>query len=231
MPVRRGVVAVVPAKDEQQRIGATVRALDSLDEVLTVIVVDDGSDDDTRKVAHEAGAHVVPHPLNVGKAQAMATGLKFAEQLGYGQSPVMFVDADLEDSAANMADLARPVLDGEADLTIAILPPQQRAGGGRGRVVRLAKEGIAERTGWDATQPLSGQRCLTHEAVRAVTPFAPGWGVEVGMTIDALDAGLRVVEVPVELHHRVTGKDLRGVAHRAAQYRDVRKALRQRKRR
>ena len=74
-------------------------------------------------------------------------------------------------------------------------------------------------------QPLSGMRCLSPEAIEAATPFARGWGVEVGMTIDVLGAGLTVLEVPCELHHRVTGKDWRGQVHRAAQYRDVALAL------
>ncbi len=80
-------------------------------------------------------------------------------------------------------------------------------------------------TGWTATQPLSGSRCLTREAFAAARPLASGWGVETGLTIDLLKAGFRVVEVPCELQHRVTGADLAGQRHRAAQYRDVWLAL------
>ena len=92
-------------------------------------------------------------------------------------------------------------------------------------MVRLAREGIRSLTGWTPTQPLSGMRCLTREAYDAAQPFAAGWGVETAMTIDVLAAGLRVAEVPCALHHRVTGSDWRGQLHRAAQYRDVWRAL------
>jgi hypothetical protein len=117
------------------------------------------------------------------------------------------------------------VLAGEADMTIAVLPPLRQPGGGRGFVVRLARQGIERSTGWTPTQPLSGMRCLTREAFDAALPLAAGWGVEVGLTIDLLRKGLRVVEVPCDLHHRVTGRDLRAQLHRAAQYRDVWRAL------
>ncbi|RAD59244.1 glycosyltransferase family 2 protein, partial [Burkholderia multivorans] len=56
-------------------------------------------------------------------------------------------------------------------------------------------------------------------------PFAAGWGVETAMTIDVVNAGLRVEEVECDLHHRVTGRDLKAQLHRAAQYRDVARAL------
>jgi hypothetical protein len=68
-------------------------------------------------------------------------------------------------------------------------------------------------------------RCLTREAFEAATPLARGWGVEVGMTIDLLRQGYIAVEIPCDIKHRPSGKDLRGQMHRAAQYRDVRIAI------
>ena len=142
---------------------------------------------------------------------------------------MLFVDGDLEDSAANLGVLVTPVTQGRADMTIATLPPQRTAGGGHGLVVRLARKGIEGLTGFSAVQPLSGMRCLTREAFDAASPLARGWGVEVGLTVDVLRAGLRVEEVPCELHHRVTGSDWRGQVHRARQYRDVWLALARRR--
>jgi hypothetical protein len=117
------------------------------------------------------------------------------------------------------------VLDGRADMTIALLPEQATAGGGHGLVVQLSRSGIRQATGWEATQPLSGQRCLTPEAFAAARPLASGFGVETGLTIDLLRQDFRVLEVPCDLHHRVTGRDLRSQLHRGRQYRDVVLAL------
>ena len=91
--------------------------------------------------------------------------------------------------------------------------------------MNLARKGIVAATGWTPTQPLSGMRCLTRAAFDAALPLAPGWGVETALTIDLLQKGFRVQEVPCELHHRVTGTDLRAQVHRAKQYRDVARAL------
>lgn len=242
-----GVAAVIPAKDEAQRIAATIASIQGIDGVDLVVVVDDGSSDDTAAIAMAAGAIVVKHPVNRGKAAAMATGARRVaqEDLGAGSGfgaggsgvrggsgvgggrgrALLFVDADLEASAANLAPLVPPIILDQADLTIANLPKQHTPGGGRGRVVRLAQRGIAQITGYQAVQPLSGQRCITREAFDAATPLARGWGVEVGMTVDVLKAGYRVTEIPCDVHHRVTGSDWRGMVHRAKQMRDVAMAL------
>lgn len=225
----QSVAVVIPAKDEADRIAATVASAAAIPGVDLVVVVDDGSRDATGQVARSAGAVVVRHPRNRGKAAAMETGAAAVEvreqQGGEALRALLFVDADLGETAVNTAPLVAPVLSGEADMTIAVLPAQRSAGGGRGLVVNLARGGIERLTGWTPTQPLSGMRCLTREAFEAARPLAAGWGVETALTIDLLRSGHRVVEVPCDLHHRVTGTDLGAQLHRAQQYRDVARAL------
>ena len=229
------VAAIIPAKDEAARIAATVEAVRGIDGVDLVVVVDDGSSDTTAELARAAGAEVVRHPRNRGKAAAMTTGAGYVARVEFEEGragtssserrPLLFVDGDLEASAASLAVLVSPVTSGQADMTIATLPPQKNPGGGRGLVVRLARAGIEEFTGFRAVQPLSGMRCISRRAFDAATPLARGWGVEVGLTIDVLLSGMRVLEVPCDLHHRVSGSDWRGHLHRARQYRDVALAL------
>lgn len=232
------VAAIVSAKDEAERIGATLGALGRVTVVDLIVVVDDGSSDDTLAIARELGAQTVRHETNLGKARAMTSGAALVARLEAQDGPhrteipraLLFVDADLEDSAANLGDLCTPVLAGQADMAIATLPPQKKAGGGFGFVVQLARDGIAQLAGRTMTQPLSGMRCLTREAFEAALPLAKGWGVEVGLTVDVLRNRGRVVEVPVELHHRVTGRGPRAQLHRLRQYRDVAAALKVRER-
>ena len=229
------VAAVVPCRDEAARIAATVRAVASLPQVSRVVVVDDGSTDDTSRMAREAGADVVRHERNRGKAAALETGVRRVRELEQADAvadpgaawpaALLFVDGDLEETAANLGVLTARVLDGTADMTIATLPAQITAGGGRGLVVDLARGGIEQLTGFRPVQPLSGMRCVSPAALAAASPLARGWGVETALTIDVLRAGLTVLEVPCELQHRVSGSDWRGHLHRAGQYRDVWLAL------
>jgi glycosyltransferase involved in cell wall biosynthesis len=229
------VAAVVPCKDEADRIAATVTALLALPQVAKVVVVDDGSGDDTAGVARAAGADVVVHPRNRGKAAALETGMarvrvleREAAERDPGEawrSALLFVDGDLRETATNVGVLTEAVLSGAADMTIATLPAQLTTGGGRGLVVNLARQGIERLTGFRPVQPLSGMRCLSPRALDAATPLASGWGVETALTVDVLRAGLTVLEVPCDLQHRVSGRDWRGQVHRAEQYRDVWLAL------
>jgi hypothetical protein len=227
------VLALVPARNEAERVGATVRALRRLPGVAEVLVVSDGSDDATSDRALEAGAHCLDLPRNIGKGGALNAGLaalmgRVAERLSPEPAALLLADADLAETAARLGRLLDPVLAGEADLAIADLPAQQGAGG-FGVAMGMARRGMARATGRTMAEPLSGQRAVRWEALPALLPFAPGFGVEVAMTIDALRAGLRVVEIEVDLHHNPTGKDLSGLLHRARQARAISRELTRRR--
>ncbi|MEV6821796.1 glycosyltransferase family 2 protein [Nocardiopsis dassonvillei] len=233
-PEGTAIAVVIAAKDEAARVGSTVEAARALPGVDLVLVVDDGSADRTAELALDAGARVIRHSRNRGKGAAMETGAEGVRLIeeheagdGAPRSPrhLLFLDADLETTAAEAAPLVEPVRDGKADMTIALFPATRMRLGGHGFVVRLARGGVRKATGWEPEQPLNGQRCLTRAAFEAARPLAPGFGVETGLTIDVLRAGYRVLEVEVPLEHRATGTDLRAQLHRAHQFADVARAL------
>jgi glucosyl-3-phosphoglycerate synthase len=231
---RPHVACVIPAKDEQERVASTVAAAAGLPFVDVVMVCDDGSSDRTAQYAGAAGAVVVSHKRNRGKAAAIESAvnalgvIEQRDRLPEARV-LLLLDADLGESATNCAPLIHPVVEGTADLTIAVLPPQRTDEGadpgGFGLVTTSAGRGIAELTGWTPRAPLSGQRCLTRRAFELASPLAAGWGVEVGMTIDVLRAGLTVLEIELDLRHRATGTDMSAQLHRAKQLRDVTRAL------
>jgi glycosyltransferase involved in cell wall biosynthesis len=223
------VAVVIPARNESDRIAATVAAATRLPGVDIVVVVDDGSSDGTAAAAEQAGAAVIRHPRNRGKAAAMESGAEAVRLLENGQARtrphhLLFLDGDLGESAQHAGPLAEPVLAGEADMTIAVFSNRVKQGG-HGLVVALSGSGIQRATGWRPAQPLNGQRCLTRAAFQAALPLASGWGAETGLTIDLIRAGLRVREVEVPLAHRATGSDFRSQLHRARQLADVARAL------
>jgi glycosyltransferase involved in cell wall biosynthesis len=214
-------VAIVPAYNEAGRVELTVAALRSIERVREVLVVDDGSSDDTAAGALRAGAWCVSLGRNCGKGGALNAGV--ATVRGYvtsGRWPVpdavLLADADLGPGAAELRRLLDPVLAGRADLAIADLPPQPGAGG-FGIVKRLARWGLSANGAGTVREPLSGQRVVSWPALSLLTPLASGFGVEVQMTLEALRAGLRIVEITIPLTHAVTGKGFAGTLHRGSQ--------------
>lgn len=224
------LAVIIPARNEADLIGATVAAASQLDGVSVIVVVDDGSSDDTADIAQQAGARVVRHQRNRGKAAAMETGAEAVRLLEAAADPrarplhLLFLDADLADTAAAAGPLAAPVRAGTADVTIAAFTDRVRKGG-FGVVVATSGAGTRRALGWQPAQPLNGMRCLSRAAFDAALPLAPGWGVETAMTIDLARKGLRIAEVEVPLAHRATGNDWHGQIHRLHQLADVTRAL------
>ena len=223
------VAVVIPARNEADRIQATVTAALGLPAVALVIVIDDGSKDATAAAARRAGAIVTRHARNRGKGAALETGaeaVRLLDQREQRDRPrhLLFLDADLGGTAALAGPLIEPVVAGTADMTIAVFATTVKLGG-HGLVVGLSGAGIRRATGWRPAQPLNGQRCLTRAAFEAARPLAHGWGVETALSIDLLRKGLRVTEVEVELAHRATGTGMRAQLHRAHQLTDVARAL------
>ena len=197
---------LVAARDEEPRIGTTVSELRRLFPGAQIVVADDGSYDDTALVAASAGARALRLPRR-GKGQALTLAEREAKP-----GPLLLCDADLR------GDL-RPLLDGTGDIRVAVF--EQRQGGGFGIAKEAARRLIVWASGYEAREPLSGQRYLTEEAREAVFPPAAGFGCEAGMTVDAVRAGLAVEERELPLEHRATGRDLGGFLHRGRQLRDI----------
>ena len=218
------VCALIPAYNEAGRIGTTVAALRARPEIEAVMVMDDGSSDGTADLARAAGATLVLTARNGGKGAALAAAYAAAREMG---DVFLLLDADLGASAGEAIKLLPPLLADEADMTVGMLPPDpdfaaSGKSGGAGVVVRLARWGIARRTGQTFQQPLSGQRAVKGAVLRALGgTFASGFGVEVDLTVRAIQAGFRVCEVETVFRHHVTGSDWAGVRHRARQFRDV----------
>jgi glycosyltransferase involved in cell wall biosynthesis len=197
-------------------VRATVEAIRTLPEVDEVVVVDDGSGDETAREARAARARVLVAPRNLGKGRALEAALGLLEPADV----YLFLDADLGASAKEAEPLLEEVLSGRADLAVGILPRDPRHGGFR-LVKRLASWTIRVLSGFRAAEPLSGQRAATRAVMDAVRPLARGFGLEPAMTIDAVRMGFRVREVAVAMRHAPTGRDLPGFLHRGRQGRDL----------
>jgi glucosyl-3-phosphoglycerate synthase len=224
--VTLSTAAVIPARDEVKILAETLDALRTIGGLFRILVVDDGSQDATARIARSHGAEVLsasPPGKSRGKGHALRVGLAHARNRG--PEAVLLADADLGPSAARLAELL-DVLDRHHPVVVAAFPPAG-ATAGFGLVKNLSQRAILRRTGYALSQPLSGQRALLISTLDALgRGIAPGFGAEVGMTLDLLSAGIRPVEIPLPLTHRPTGRNLSGFAHRARQGLDIARALR-----
>jgi glycosyltransferase involved in cell wall biosynthesis len=209
---------VVAARNEADRIGETLAALREALPGAPLWVADDASTDGTAEAAVAAGARVVSRSRPRGKGANVTAAAGAA--LGADPAPrlLLLCDGDLGPSAASLVALIEAVERGECDLAIAAFG--NRVGGGFGLALGFARWAIRGLCGLEACAPISGQRAMRAEVLRAALPLASGYGMEIGMTVDAVRAGHRVREYELDLSHRATGRSIAGFAHRGRQLAD-----------
>lgn len=204
------VSAVIPAYNEELTIAEVVSTLRMVDLITEVLVVSDGSQDRTAEVARTAGARVIEHTENQGKAGAMKTGFEASS------APViLFLDADLIGLApGHVTDLILPVINRDADMTVGIF--------GDGRLTTDLAQMVAPY--------LSGQRAVRREILAAMFEQEPDtdvsrFGIEVALTRHVKGGSYKVLEVPLEeMSHRMKEEKLglvKGMAARLKMYYEI----------
>jgi glycosyltransferase involved in cell wall biosynthesis len=207
------VIAIVPAYNEERFIGSVVLMTRRF--ANTVIVVDDGSSDATAEVAAAAGAKVLRHANNRGKAQALNTAFQAARD--YTPDVVVTLDADGQHRPDELAAVIGPVLRGEADLVIgsrylqeARLVPRHRIWGHR-----FFNWLTGAASGVEASDSQSGYRAFSPRALACAEFHSQGFSVEAEMQFIARQQDLKVVEVPVTI--RYTDRPKRSVVQQGLQ--------------
>jgi glycosyltransferase involved in cell wall biosynthesis len=213
--VKDSLAVIVAARNEADRVGETIAALRATFPAAAIWVADDASSDGTAELAMAAGAQVVSRGRPHGKGANVGAAAEAALSVEPAPALLLLCDGDLGASAARLAPLVEAVERGQCDLAVAAFA--RRVGGGFGLAVGFAHWAIRRLCGADTKAPISGQRALRAETLRATLPFAASFGMEIGMTVDAVRAGYRLGEYELELEHRATGRSLAGFRHRGAQ--------------
>jgi glycosyltransferase involved in cell wall biosynthesis len=211
-------VVVIAARNEEERIAATIGSIKTALPGARLVVADDGSTDSTAALAAGAGAELSSIGRR-GKGEAVTAAVRLAlSGEGAAAKTVVLCDGDLGASAAELRPLVEVVESGQCDLAVAAF--SRREGGGFGIALGFARGAIRRLTGLELQAPISGQRALRADLASKLLPFASGFGMETGMTIDAARAGARVVEIELDLEHRATGRTAAGFWHRGRQLLD-----------
>ena len=222
------LAVIVAARDEADRVGQTVAALREAFPAAAIWVADDASTDGTAEVAMAAGALVVSRRRPHGKGANVTAAAEAVLSAEPAPALVLLCDGDLGDSAGRLPPLVAAVEAGECELAVAAF--SRRVGGGFGIALGFARRAIRRLCGAETTAPISGQRALRADSLRACLPLAAGFGMEIGMTVDAVRAGCRLGEYELDLEHRASGRDAAGFLHRAAQLRDFARVYASRRR-
>jgi len=194
------ITAIIPAFDEEISIGTMV--LKTKKYTDHVIVIDDGSTDDTAEIARLAGADVISHPKNMGKGQALKTGFNLAKQ--NGTKIIVTIDADGQHNPAEIPMVIEPILSKRADMVIGSrylngnnIPFYRRIGQ---KVLDIATN-IDSKT--DVTDTQSGFRAFDIDTVPIFKFKQNGFSIESEMLTDIANAGLKVEEVDISVRYDV----------------------------
>jgi glycosyltransferase involved in cell wall biosynthesis len=226
--MKDSLAVIVAARDEADRVGQTVAALRAAFPAAAIWVADDASTDGTAEVAMAAGALVVSRRRPHGKGANVTAAAEAALSAEPVPALVLLCDGDLGDSAGRLTPLVAAVEAGECELAVAVF--SRRVGGGFGVALGFARGAIRRLCGAETAAPISGQRALGADSLRACLPLAAGFGMEIGMTVDAIRAGYRLGEYELDLEHRASGRDAAGFLHRAVQLRDFARVYASRRR-
>ena len=204
------VVAIIPAYNEEKALADVIgKTLENVDEV---IVVDDGSSDKTSEVAIEAGARVIKHSVNLGKGEALKSGFKAIGD----DSIIITIDGDGQHNPSEIPDLVRPIVEDGADLVNGSrymngpeenTPAYRRVGQ---KVLDIATNISA---GTKVTDSQSGFRAFSPQSKNVFRFKDTGFGIESEMLVDAAEAGLKIVEVPITVRYDLDGSTKDPITH------------------
>ena len=197
-------IAAIPCFNEERFIGSVV--LKAKGYVDQVIVIDDGSTDKTAMVAEQAGATVIRHHSNVGKAAAVNTAFEYAREERC--DALVLIDGDAQHEPEDIPRLLQPVLEGEADIVVGSRFLQTKSRIPRFRALGQRILTFLTNIGAEVklTDSQSGFRAFSPKAVETLSFAEKGFSVESEMQFLAKEANLRMVEVPVTIEYHDKAK-------------------------
>ena len=200
------VLAIVPAFNEAHSVASVVTEILELG-FVDALVVNDGSEDETSRIAREAGARVLDLPFNLGIGGAVQAGYLYALRNGYDVA--VQVDGDGQHDATEIPKLLEPLANGEADLVLgsrSLGPPSYRMPTSRRFGMRVFSGTVSTITGQKLFDTTSGFRAAGEEAIAYLAEHYPRDYPEVEALVLLRRAGFRILEVSCNFRERTGGQ-------------------------
>jgi glycosyltransferase involved in cell wall biosynthesis len=213
------VTAIVPAFNEGDAIEETINAIKQISGIAEIIVVNDGSLDNTEEVIKRIeNIKVINNKKNHGKGYAIKTALPHV-----GTEYVLLVDADLKSSAIEIKKLVENTRISSRDMLVAVYPKPLKKGG-FGLVKGLSRRGLYILTSQTSDSVLSGQRLISVDFLRQIQ-LPDTFGLEFKITLEALRNNMNIIDIPLNIRHRETGRNIKGFIHRGKQFVNILKVV------
>ena len=204
-------IVIIPAFNEEKAIKSIIEK--SFKYVDDVLVIDDGSSDNTHSIVKNTNALLIKHDTNLGKGVSLKDA--FSEVSNY--DVVVTIDGDGQHNPSEIPSLIKPILDGEADLVNGSryldgfdddTPAYRRIGQ---RVLDIATNITS---GTNVTDSQSGFRAFRGNTLKCYRFRDTGFGIESEMLADASENNLKIVEVPITVRYDVENSSTKGpVSH------------------
>ena len=204
------ILLIIPAYNEESRIADVILRVREIQPDLSVVVVNDGSRDNTAEAARSAGAVVISHPFNLGYGVAIQTGYKYALAKGYDF--LVQMDGDGQHDAAFIPQILAPVLQGDTDLALGSRflgeesydpSPVRRTG------MAFFCKLVSLLIGTHITDSTSGYQAFNRRVIRFFSTEIFPWDYpDADLLLTLHRAGFRIKEIPVRMYASVSGKSM-----------------------
>ncbi len=194
---------IIPAYNEEENIKRVVEHLEKNYPFYDYIVINDGSKDSTEKICRENGYNYVSHPINIGLAGAVQTGMKYAYEHGY-DAAVQF-DGDGQHDPAYIKNMQKKLADGYNIVIGSRFVSEKKPKSLRMLGSNLIQGAIKITTGKTIKDTTSGMRLFDKDMIKKLA-FSYDMGPEPDTVALLIRKGARVAEVQVEMSERTAGE-------------------------
>lgn len=201
------ILTIVPAYNEENSIFDVVSSITSLNPDVDILVINDGSTDNTSLEARRAGALVIDLPANLGIGGAVQTGYIYALKEGY--DICVQIDGDGQHDPKDLKRLTEPIKKGQCDMVIGsrfIIDSGYKSPVFRNIGIKFFSIVVSRVTGTAIKDTTSGYRAVNRNVINMFSKYYPTDYPEVETLVYAVRKGIRIREVPVSMRHRSMGK-------------------------